>query len=415
MINIFYYKNSAGTDVAKWPGSGVRKGGQSRKDGQFYLGKVIDKEKNIFYKRGEGYYVFNPEDQSKQPIEPDDIPPYSGPVDKREREQSVCCSFGGPYFLSRFIPSIEYGHVLDMLNISNRDTLYSLLHYYLLTDAADMHAEYWYKNSYTSFLYPKANLASQRISDFYKAVGSDNNRRTFLAEHIRYLTGSTDDEYYVLIDSTGCPNACDIPITKVSRHENDVNIEFRVIAVVQQSTGLPVYYEIIPGNVVDISTVDNVIRKLGLYGCKVKYVLGDAGYCCPATMERLVLSGIDFMTRMNPTYNLYKDTVALHYQELAESEDTNTVRYRGRLVNVIKIKSVIGTDKESGEKKSGFIYLCRDIQSYHSKANHLMKARYAKNMTSSEILKATEKFGVFAIVSTLDHCQPEIVFFYILA
>ena len=402
MVNIFYYKNSSGTDVAKWPGEGKRINGTSRKEGQLYLGRVINKEKNIFFKRGEGYYIFDPADQTKKLISQEDIPPYEGAIDKRERKQSVCCCFGGSYFLSRFIPAIGYGDVLGKIDVRNTDTLHSLLHYYLLTDLADMHAEYWYKNSYTSFLYPRANLASQRISDFYKSVGSDNNRRAFLEGHIRYLIESTDDEYFVLIDSTGCPNACDVPITKVSRHENDVNIEFRVIAVVQQSTGLPIYYEIIPGNVVDISTVDNVIRKLGLYGCKVRYVIGDAGYCCPGTMERLILSGIDFMTRMNPTYKIYEKALAEHYHELTDGDGENIVRYRGRLVKVIKIESIIGKDRDTGEEKTGYIYLCRDIQSFHSKANHLMKAKYAKTMTSSEIMNAVDKFGIFAIVTTMN-------------
>lgn len=252
-------------------------------------------------------------------------------------------------------------------------------------------------------------MASQRISDLYKAIGSNENRRAFLEEHIKYVMASTDDEYFVLVDSTGCPNACDVPITKVSRHENDINIEFRVIVVVQQSTGLPIYYEIIPGNVVDISTLENIIRKLGLYGCKIKYVLGDAGYCCPATMERLILSGIEFMTRMNPTYDLYKETVAVHFHEVADPGTDNTIRYRGRLVKVIKIKSVIGIDKKTNEEKTGFIYLCRDIQSYHSKADHLMNAKYYKTMTSEEVLNACNKFGVFAIVSTMDLSLEELL------
>ncbi len=402
MINIFYYNNTSGTPVAKWPGQGIRENGQSKKKGQLYLGQVINKEKHIFFKRGEGYYVFDPADQSKKPIAPSDIPAYTGRIDKRERERSVCCAFGGDYFLSRLIPSIEYNGVLDRIEFQNRDALYALLHFYMLSDRADMHAEYWYKNSYASFLYPKANLASQRISDLYKAIGSADNHRRFLEGHIRYITSSTDDAYYVLVDSTGCPNACDIPITKVSKHENEVNIEFRVVVVVQQSTGLPIYYEVIPGNVVDISTLKRIINKLKLYKCKIRFVLGDAGYCCPAVMERLILSGIEFMTRMNPTYDLYKETVAVHFQEISDPGIDNTVRYRGRTVKIVKVKCVIGTDKETNEKKKGFLYLCRDIQSYHSKADHLMSAKKAKSMTTDEIMKAIDRFGVFAIVSTRD-------------
>lgn len=281
--------------------------------------------------------------------------------------------------------------------------------YYVSTDMANSHAAYWYKNSYAHFLYPRANLASQRISDFLKSIGTDNNRQAFLRKHIEYVLNSTDSEYCVLIDSTGCPNAIHIPITKVSRHENDVNIEFRVIAVVQRSTGLPVYYEVIPGNVVDISTVEHVIHKLGLYGCKVVYLLGDAGYYCPGTMERLVLKDIDFMARVNPTYDIYAKVMEEHFEELQDSRSDHLYDYRDRTVKIIKVPSVIAVDKNSGEKKQGFVYLCRDIQGYHSKCDHFMSSKQYATMTQEERAAAMDKFGVFAIITSKEVPEAEVL------
>ena len=49
MAQIYFYKNTAGTDVAQWPGKGINTSSGPRKEGQFYLGKVIDREKLIFY------------------------------------------------------------------------------------------------------------------------------------------------------------------------------------------------------------------------------------------------------------------------------------------------------------------------------------------------------------------------------
>ena len=62
----------------------------------------------------------------------------------------------------------------------------------------------------------------------------------------------------------------------------------------------------IPGNIVDVSTIENAVRKLHLCGCEVACVSGDAGHYCPANMERLALSGVDFLARMNLTYDTYK-------------------------------------------------------------------------------------------------------------
>ena len=409
---IHFYKNSAGTDVALWPGKCKNTSEGPRKEGQFYLGTVIDREKLIFYKRSEGFYQFDPYTVQIKALDPKDIPVYTGPQDHRIHPQNTICVFGGNYFLHRLISGISYDKVIDVIPFKNKDTLYTMLHYYLLSNASDLHAEFWYQNSYAHFIYPKANIASQRLSDFYASIGKPDVRAVFLTAHIEYIRHLSMDDIYVMIDSTGCPNAIGIPITAVSKHENEVNIEFRVIAVIQKSTGLPLYYEIIPGNVVDISTIHNVLRKLGLMGCKVHYVIGDAGYNCPAVMERLVFEGIDFMTRMNPTYDLYREILKKHYDELVGSSAEHITKYNGRLVKVLKIPSVIGKDKETGEEKIGYIYLCKDLQAHHSKANHMFKSDGFTNKTIEEQVKLIEKLGIFAIVTTLDVSEDEILAMY---
>ena len=111
----------------------------------------------------------------------------------------------------------------------NSDRLNAMLQYYLLANGTASAAETWYEFNYTKFLFPKANLAGQRISEFLSAIGKDENRRRFLMQHIRYLLKSTDEELCILVDSTGMPNKCRIPYTRVSNHDGDVNIEFRVI------------------------------------------------------------------------------------------------------------------------------------------------------------------------------------------
>ena len=412
MAQIYFYKNTAGTDVAQWPGKGINTSSGPRKEGQFYLGKVIDREKLIFYKRGEGFYHFDPVAVKKTALDPRDIPVYTAPQDRRIHPQNTICVFGGSYFLSRMLPSIKYDKVIEVIQFRNKDTLYTMLQYYLLSNASDLHAEYWYYNSYAHFVYPKANIASQRLSDFYESIGKPDVRTAFLTSHIEYIKHTTEEDYYVMIDSTGCPNSIGVPITVVSRHENVVHIEFRVIVVIQKSTGFPIYYEIIPGNVVDISTVHNVLHKLGLFGCRIHYVVGDAGYNCPSVMERLVFEGIDFMTRMNPTYDLYSEVLEKHYAELMDSSSDHITEYNGRLVKVIKVPSVIGKAKDTGEEKTGYIFLCRDLQAYHSKADHIMRSKNFKNKTIEERLQLLDKLGIFAIVTSLDASENDVLPMY---
>ena len=91
--------------------------------------------------------------------------------------------------------------------------------------------------------------------------------------------------------------------------EDKKNIEFRMVIVIQRSTGLPVYYEIIPGNVVDTTTIHRIMRLMARYGFRVTCVFGDAGYSCPANVEKVIFYGSDVVMRLNPAVAPFKAAV----------------------------------------------------------------------------------------------------------
>ena len=403
MAGIYYSLGKDGTEIGRWSGDSIRRGNYVTHSKQLYLGKVIDKSRLIFYKKEQGFYQFDPKTQTMSSVPDEQLPDALPQLDKRLRNRNVIVSFGGSYFLQELITHIEYTKVLDSIVTKTPDTMYGLLHYYALSPDSDCNAFRWYQNSYARFLFPQANLSSQRISDFYATFGNDSNRRAFFEHHIPYVSSVTDDEYAILIDSTGCQNACNVPFTKVSKHNNEINVEFRLVVVIQRSTGLPVYYEIIPGNVIDSSTIDRIIKLMKVYDYKVTHVSGDAGYSCPANIEKVIICGSDLIMRLNPAYNQYKTIAAEHSAEMSSTafNPKTDVHYRNRVVRVLKIPCVIGTDMDNKEV-TGYVYLCRDLQAYHSKSDHYMKY-HGKDAASAEaIIEACEKFGEFAIISTQD-------------
>ena len=407
MSSICYYYNH-GILCAVWPGKSVHVQSLGcRKEGQLYLGKVIDKDKKIFWTRARGYYTFDPDTQaiSEPPLE--SLPQAYVQPDGRRRYPPVIVDFGDSFFLDQLLRGIQYDKVIENIDFKNKDSFYALLSYYVLENTANSHAESWIHQNYASYLYPKANLASQRISDMLLSIGRDDKIREFLKNHIAYVLESTNEDVSVIIDSSGFENKCDLSVTKYSNHNGDLKLEFRMIAVIQKTTGIPLYYECIPGNIVDVSTLDRLILTLSQYNCNVQYCIGDAGYCCPSIIERLILSGIEFMTRINPHFNIYKKVVEEHYDEL--SNDSNIVRYKNRFVHVVKIQEVIGTDKTTEKNYNGFVYLCKDIQSSNSKTDHLLSSNKIKNMTTEEVVTAQKRFGVFAIISTRDLPPEEVL------
>ena len=239
MIQIQYMYHH-GTLIGVWPGTSFRSDGKNpRKKGRIYLGKVIDRDKGIFWTRERGYYTFNPTDQSFGDVTPEDVPSAFVEPDKRKRGAPIIVDFGDAYFLHHLINGMGYDQVLDSIEYQNKDSLRAALSYYILESSANCHAESWCRQNFASFLYPKANLASQRFSTMLATIGRPENIRRFLLAHIQYLGDIYGNDLCVLIDSSGMENDCSLPITNVSNHNGDVSLKFRLIVIVQKSTGIP--------------------------------------------------------------------------------------------------------------------------------------------------------------------------------
>lgn len=402
------YRYAYGSEVGQWTGISYRdENGRPCKRGQIFLGKVIDKEKLIFWKRSEGYYHFNLETQMCESVPHTDLPDCPKEQDHARKSPSVIVEFGDAFFLDTLLDGLQYKEVLKHIKCKNTDTLLAMLSFYTLDCGVACRALPWYRQSFASYLYPAANLHNQRISETLSTIGSPESTRAFLTAHIKYILEHTDSDLSVIIDSTGMPNDCNLPVTRTSVHDGEVNIEFRLIAVVQKSTGLPLYYEYIPGNIIDITTIERTILILEEHNCKVQYCIGDAGYCCPSCMERLCLVGIDFMTRLSPNYLSFKKAFKENKERLFKNE--NPVRYGKRIVNIVKVKTEIATDRETGKEYVGFIYLCLDHQARASKIDHLLTSPRASLKTAEELVKMEDRLGVFAIVTTRDLPEVEVL------
>lgn len=411
MARIIYTQGSNGDKIGRWSGKSYRDAeGKPQKTGQIYLGKVIDEERLIFFKKEVGYFVFNPNDQSIRPVTIKDVPVVRTSPDRREHTPNPIILFGGPDFLRRLIIGIEYNTVLDKLVVANRDSLYAMLDFTILSVESDMHASRWLRDSVSKYNYPHADLESQRISELLASLATPKNKHGFFEAHIKFVMGVTENECCIILDSTGCPNACHLPITKMSNHEGDINIEFRIITVVHRATGLPLYFEIVPGNVIDSATIETITAKMEGYGLKVTLVSGDAGYSCPRGMEHLILSGSDVLMRLNPAYSLYTDLLKEHLPELSPNSKDNVFRYQNRDLIVVKVAATLGKDVINNVPLEGYVYLCRDISAYNNKSYHTRSnPKIIKSHTSSELQEMCEKYGIFAIVDTRDIAPEDIV------
>lgn len=403
MKKISYYQ-SRGQTYAKVPASSYRENGKVKKrnDG-IYLGRVIDKEKNVFYSANRGVFTYDPIENIFGKADEAYVSDISEDQRKRPR---ICLDFGDSYFVHELVRSCGYDKVISSLPYRNKDTLNAMIQYYMLRDKANDHAGIWYEGSFARMLFPKANLTSQRISDFLQSIGRRENVERFFEAHIRWVQECVSRDTAVLIDSTGMPNSIHFPLTAISNHNGKISREARMTTVVQRDSGYPLMFRITPGNVNDVSTITRTLTDLGVHDVAADFVLLDAGYFTGDNIDALYDAKIDFITRLPERNRILYDKI-LSEARGTLMEQKNLVRYNNRAVYIVRVDCELGNHKHKA-----FAYLGYDINRASDEVHKAVKRLSDKKLNDDQFQKLLENAGIFVIVSSRKHETSQILPLY---
>lgn len=373
----------------------VRDGSKVTKEDRMYLGRVVDKERGVYRSKARGLFSYDLETGEFGPA-PDDV---EEPRRRNARPARpvLAVSFGDAFLLDSFLRSSGLMACADACGHAEPDTVRALLAFYVLTSLASCHAADWWSLTYARFLYPRARMSSQRVSECLADLGSEDAKRRFMASYLRLVGRRPDgagDADGILIDSTGIPNSCRLPVTAVSNHNGKVSEEVRLIYVVQRGTGLPLFFRYVAGNVIDVSTVTRTIAELRGMGVDTRFAILDAGYYTNANADALMSAGVSFLMRLKPNLKVYKEVVATHLPNL-ESRG-NAVMHNGRLVYVTCVPCELGTSGVRG----GYAYLCLDLAMRRELERDAARRAAEAGMSGAEAYDSMAAKGVFVLVST---------------
>ncbi|MDR3203761.1 MAG: hypothetical protein LBV23_03305, partial [Deltaproteobacteria bacterium] len=266
-----------------------RNGPETMKDYE-NLGRVLDKEAGIYQNRKRGVFTYNLETNTYGK------PPTSFLLpSKHLAREKLILDFGDIFLLNTFIEGSGLVAAIKGINYGNPDTLFAMICYYILCTFSNCHANDWWEGSYARILFPKANLTSQRISEFLLNIGEEEALRGFFYRYLP-IVGATKGGTNILINSTGLPNNIHFPLTAISNHKGEISNEVRLIYVSHLETGLSISFRYCPGNVVDVSTLVRTVRELQSCGIKKKLAVLDAGYYSDENILALYNERISFVT-----------------------------------------------------------------------------------------------------------------------
>lgn len=381
---ISYKKSKDGTLYATVMES-RRVDGKSVKTSVDYLGVVVDKEKGIYRSRDRGTFTYDLEENRYGVPDWGDVPrPKAAGTPRR------CLDFGDSYLLDRVVHEFGMDRCIRALGTGGEDTIFALLGFCIFNERLGMcNAEEWFAGNFASILYPGADLRSQRISDALYLMGDEQSFRDFFAEYLPLVNG---DGGFVAIDSKGIVNAIDVELTQTSNHNGQVSVELRLIMVVQLGTGMPVYYRIVAGNILDASTLVTTMDELKRSGVNTDFAVVDAGYCNIVNMDKLFEMRVNFVTRLNPNLKVYKQLISENGDNL--EEEGELVVYNHRLVYIKRVECQLT------ERNRGYGYIILDSDRKYREEKKLTTRYEAGSISDSELREGLASAGRFVLVSS---------------
>ena len=361
----------------------VRTGGNahSRQQVREKLGRVLylskDRKKGVFLSPTRGLVEYDSVSDSFSSVEKDD-PRINGEVLFPQTE--IHTVFGDTYLLLSFLE--KCGLLSVLRNVFPKDEPYErvlchILHG-ILKDGSRISCDNFILKSFASYLFPDVPVPSlhsmqKKDPDFGKGC---------------------------YVDSTPLPNDIDDnPFNALCCHGVDSSeVMTRLILVLDEKSGLPVWYDIIPGNVLDINTVMTVVNDVAdSLGIEIESLVLDAGYVSKELVGAFHIGSEKTIIGRMPARKGYPyKTLYWEVKDLIG---------KGKYAFVRKHHTYFGFRKEIelfGQKEYAYIYVDQynalkrfsDYLSEHEDEYAGLKVKDKDWMTV--------KYGYFVLVSNLD-------------
>jgi transposase len=254
-------------------------------------------------------------------------------------------------------------------------------------------------------LFPNAKVHSQRISEHLVALGK-LNIQPFFNDYLS-LIYKPEEMSGIIIDSTGVPNDINIDLTKINNHNGLISNEIRLIYVIDRVKKIPLYFRVVAGNIIDVSTLQSTVNELKAHYIRINDALLDAEYYSKDNIKFLFANNINFVTRLISSRLIAKELIGKHFNEIINMN--NHIIHNGRLLYVKKFEISLFGHK-------AYAYVAVDFNRRNDELISLVhnnNNKSIKNRLSNEELEIeSQLLGTFVLVSSINLEVHEILPFY---
>ena len=388
--------------------------GKSKKEVVEKLGKIIyfvdTKQPGIYLSPTRGLVEYDPIKEEFKDVGPNDER-VTGIPDLFDEPQ-VHTIFGDTYLILMFLQQCGLLQVLRDTFIKDADYEKVLCHilYIVCKNGSRIPCDDFYKRSFASYVLkdiPTMSLGSD--SSFFEMMSNDNFKVTFFRTFIEMMR-KTEPDFGIgcYVDSTPLPNDVENnPFNALCSHGvSSTSIQTRLVLVLDENTGLPVWYTIIPGNVLDFSTIQTVMTDVAeTLDIRIDSVFLDAGYVSKNLIEEFNLDSEEILGSDGKTHK--KTMVArmpgkkgYPFKELWRN--TRFLYGNPEYEFIRKSHTYFGIRKQItlfDQKEYAYVYIDKDNALILGRQNRLKNEEIYSKLSTDEKSWYNVKFGYFVIIS----------------
>ncbi len=388
--------------------------GKARKEVVEKLGKVIyftdTKHPGIYLSPTRGLVEYDPINEKFNDVKADDK--RIADIPDLFDEPQVHTIFGDTYLIIMFLQ--QCGLLKVLRDTFTKDTDYEkvLCHilYVVCKNGSRIPCDDFYKRSFASYVLkdiPSMSLGSD--SSFFDMMGNDNFKVTFFKTFINMMR-ETEPDFGIgcYVDSTPLPNDIDNnPFNALCSHGvASTSVQTRLVLVLDENTGLPVWYTIIPGNVLDFSTIRTVMTDVAeTLDIRIDSVFLDAGYVSKGLIEEFNLDseevlGSDGKKRKKTMVARMPAKNGYPFKELYHQ--TKFLIGNAEYEFIRKSHTYFGIRKQIvvfGKKEYAYVYIDKDNALVLGRQNRLKNEEIYDRLSTDEKNWYSVKFGYFVIIS----------------
>lgn len=167
----------------------------------------------------------------------------------------------------------------------------------ILKDGSRITCDDFIAKSFVSYITKDVPLETLKSDTaFFSMMGEDKTKLAFFKSYIKMMRSKYPDfGNACFVDSTPLPNDIDTPFSALCSHGIAATaMQMRLILVLDESTLRPIWFDIIPGNVLDINTLKHVTKDIEVsLGIRLNGFYLDAGYASKELIQSYSIQALD--------------------------------------------------------------------------------------------------------------------------